>query len=75
LKVDIEGDEIAMLAACPDEVINRIMQISIEFHDFCGITSKKDVDKTLVRLHQLGFGLFACRAWDTRTLGSSTAGY
>jgi FkbM family methyltransferase len=55
LKVDIEGAEIEMLAACPDEVINRIMQISIEFHDFCGITSKEDVDKTIVRLRQLGF--------------------
>jgi FkbM family methyltransferase len=55
LKVDIEGSEIAMLAACPDELLKRIAQISIEFHDFCAITPRADVEATLARLHRLGF--------------------
>jgi len=55
LKVDIEGAEIGMLAACPDEVLGRVAQISIEFHDFCGITPAEDVCGTLERLHSLGF--------------------
>jgi FkbM family methyltransferase len=56
LKVDIEGAEIGMLAACPDELLsNRIPQISIEFHDFCGITPAPVVAQTLRRLHSVGF--------------------
>lgn len=56
LKADIEGAEIDMLAACPDEFLSkRIAQISIEFHDFCGITSSAVVRQTLDRLHRLGF--------------------
>jgi FkbM family methyltransferase len=55
LKVDVEGAEIGMLAACPDEVLRRVAQISIEFHDFCGITPAEDVHRTLERLHDLGF--------------------
>ena len=55
LKIDIEGAEIGMLAACPDEVLARVAQISIEFHDFCAITPPADVQRTLARLHGLGF--------------------
>jgi FkbM family methyltransferase len=55
LKIDIEGAEIGMLAACPDEVLGRVAQISVEFHDFCSITPPADVKWTLARLHRLGF--------------------
>ena len=55
LKVDIEGAEIAMLASCPDDLLMRVGQITIEFHDFCGITPLSDVRRTLDRLHDLGF--------------------
>jgi FkbM family methyltransferase len=55
LKVDIEGTEIEMFAACPDDVLRRVAQISVEFHDFCGITPPQEVRKTLSRLHTLGF--------------------
>jgi FkbM family methyltransferase len=56
LKVDIEGAEIEMLASCSDDFLSRcIAQISIEFHDFCGITSPQVVKATLDRLHLLGF--------------------
>jgi FkbM family methyltransferase len=55
LKVDIEGAEIGMLAACTDELIQSISQITIEFHDFCGIIPTEDVKQTIARLHRLGF--------------------
>lgn len=55
LKVDIEGAEIGMLDACPDELLSRVGQISIEFHDFCGITPSGEVRRVLRRLHGLGF--------------------
>ena len=55
LKVDIEGAEIPMLAECPDELLQRIAQMSVEFHDFNAVTPRSDVRKTLDRLSQLGF--------------------
>ena len=55
LKIDIEGAEIGMLASCPDDLLRRVAQISVEFHDFCGITPRKDVTRTLARLQRLGF--------------------
>jgi FkbM family methyltransferase len=55
LKVDIEGAEIDMFAACPDEILQRIAQITIEFHDFCGMTPAQNVAKTLARFRELGF--------------------
>lgn len=56
LKVDIEGSEIDVLAACSDAFISeRIAQMTIEFHDFCGLTPLETVRKTLDRLHHLGF--------------------
>ena len=55
LKIDIEGAEIGLLARTPDEVLERVAQISIEFHDFCGLTPLADVERTLVRLRRLGF--------------------
>jgi FkbM family methyltransferase len=55
LKIDIEGAEVGLLDACPDKVLGRIAQISVEFHDFCGITPVADVKRTLARLNGLGF--------------------
>jgi FkbM family methyltransferase len=55
LKVDIEGAEISMLASSSDETLSKIGQITIEFHDFCGITQSDAVLKTLDRLKRLGF--------------------
>ena len=55
IKIDIEGAEIDVLAACPDEVLKNIAQISVEFHDFCHITDLSDVKRTLQRLRRLGF--------------------
>ena len=81
LKVDTEGAEIAMLAAAPDDLLQRIMQITIEFHDFCGITPASEVATALDRLAGLGFqsvrmsGIGHQDTWivNQRALGIGTA--
>ena len=55
LKVDIEGQEIPMLDAVSDEALRNIAQITIEFHDFCGLVQAQEVRRTLARLESLGF--------------------
>lgn len=56
LKIDIEGEEIGMLKSTSDDFLRtRIAQITIELHDFCGITPASVVDLTLDRLNRLGF--------------------
>jgi FkbM family methyltransferase len=55
LKLDIEGAEIELINTCPPSILQQIRQISVEFHDHCGITSANDVSSTLAWLHKLGF--------------------
>jgi FkbM family methyltransferase len=56
LKVDIEGAEIGMLSSCTDGFLqHHVAQISIEFHDFCGITAPEIVKASLDRLQRIGF--------------------
>ena len=56
LKADIEGAEIELLDSCSDDFLkNQIGQITVEFHDFCKITPKETVLKTIARLNRLGF--------------------
>lgn len=55
LKMDIEGAEIEALAACDDAFLSKIGQMTIEFHDFCGLTTPEEVRATLKRLEQAGF--------------------
>jgi len=54
LKVDIEGAEIDLFDTTPDDVLRRV-QITIEFHDFCGLTSPAEVQRIWRRLESLGF--------------------
>ena len=55
LKLDIEGAEIEFSRQTPDHVLRRIGQMTIEFHDFCGITPSSEVRRVLLRLQSLGF--------------------
>jgi FkbM family methyltransferase len=55
LKMDVEGTEIELLNTCPPSILQQIRQISVEFHDHCGITPAREVSATLARLHGLGF--------------------
>jgi len=55
LKCDIEGAEIDVLQGTTDAFLRGVKQMTIEFHDFCGITPKPVVEQTLRRLERLGF--------------------
>ena len=55
LKLDVEGAEIAVLLEASDDLLRRIDQITIEFHDFCGFVSRRDVMSVQRRLRGLGF--------------------
>jgi FkbM family methyltransferase len=56
LKVDIEGAEVQLFgAATPEDLLRRIDQITIEFHDFTGAMTRGDVDSIVSRLRAAGF--------------------
>jgi hypothetical protein len=55
LKVDIEGAELPMLRSLSPGTLDKIDQITIEFHDFTGAMSKTDVHQTVRKLESAGF--------------------
>lgn len=64
LKVDIEGAEVEVVDSLSDEEIQRIDQITLEFHDFCGLVSTADVRRICDRLSRLGFDGIQFGGWD-----------
>lgn len=58
LKLDIEGAECGVLMTTPDDVLSRIKQISVEFHDFCEYVTSSEVNQAVQRLKKLGFRMF-----------------
>lgn len=54
LKVDIEGAEIAMFDSMPDSLVGSFGQITVEFHDFCGVPVA-DIERIMDRFRRLGF--------------------
>lgn len=55
LKLDVEGAEVEALASLAPAQLERIAQISVEFHDFCGFVTEAAVDDAINRLHKHGF--------------------
>lgn len=55
LKVDIEGAEISVLESCPDAILQAIPQITVEFHDFLGLTPRPVVEQVIRRMERCGF--------------------
>tara|TARA_R110002126_G_scaffold21747_6_gene78245 strand:- start:6545 stop:7291 length:747 start_codon:yes stop_codon:yes gene_type:complete len=55
LKVDIEGAELAMFDAADDATLQRMDQITIEFHDFMDPGQTAAVEKIVARMRRLGF--------------------
>ncbi len=56
LKVDIEGSEEPLFDSTPDDLLRKIRQITIEFHDFVpGSITTQTVNRILRRLESLGF--------------------
>jgi FkbM family methyltransferase len=54
LKVDIEGAEIEMFDAMPDSIAPAFGQLTVEFHDFCGVPIAA-IERVRNRLGKLGF--------------------
>jgi FkbM family methyltransferase len=79
LKMDIEGAEIEVLDSCSDEFLRNAGQVTIEFHDFLGLTSPDEIHRVVNRMKALGFAcikiwkhawgdaLFINQAWHTRS--------
>jgi FkbM family methyltransferase len=59
LKLDIEGAEIGLLLNASDELLRRVGQITVEFHDFNNYVTLDQVRSVLDRLRSLGFAV--CR--------------
>ena len=55
VKMDIEGAEIEVIESLDDEIIQKVGQWTIEFHDFNGLVKKEDVDRCVERVLDLGF--------------------
>lgn len=55
LKLDIEGAERMMFDAASDDLLQRISQITIEFHDFLNAYPASEVDRMAGRLKSIGF--------------------
>ena len=58
LKVDIEGAEIEVFNSCSDAFLRSIDQITVEFHEWLGGSSKTEVTDIVSRLQTLGFFVF-----------------
>ena len=58
LKVDIEGAEIEVFNSCSDAFLRSIDQITVEFHEWLGGSSKTEVTDVVSRLQTLGFFVF-----------------
>jgi FkbM family methyltransferase len=55
LKLDIEGSEIPLLKMTPDDILERISQITVEFHDFINPEDLPRIHQIDQRLRALGF--------------------
>lgn len=55
IKMDIEGEEVEVLRTAPDEVLARVAQMTVEFHDFLDPASVPQIRAVIARLEQLGF--------------------
>lgn len=55
IKMDIEGAEIMVIESLSDEFLTSVRQLSIEFHDFNGLTPLAEVERAIRRLRSLGF--------------------
>lgn len=55
VKMDIEGAEVSVIDSAPDDVLRRINQLTLEFHDFNGMVDPVEVQKIISRFHDIGF--------------------
>jgi FkbM family methyltransferase len=58
LKMDIEGEEVAVLQEAPAKLFKRVAQITVEFHDFLDPASVPAIKRVIQRMRDLGFLAF-----------------
>jgi len=58
LKMDIEGEEVDVLLQAPPQLFSRIVQMTVEFHDFLDPGRVPDIRAAIARLQGLGFTTF-----------------
>jgi FkbM family methyltransferase len=64
IKMDIEGEEVAVLRTAPAEIFARVAQMTVEFHDFLDAKSVPAIRAVMSRMKSLGF--IAIRfSWNT----------
>ena len=56
LKIDIEGLELQLLNSLDARVLDRINQLTVEFHDAIGMGTVKQIVETIDHLRNYGFG-------------------
>lgn len=55
LKMDIEGEEVPVLFEAPAELFSRVVQMTVEFHDFLDPSSRPAICAVIKRMRGLGF--------------------
>ncbi len=55
VKLDIEGEELPVLEGAADELLQRIAQLTVEFHDFLDPASRPAIRRVIARMERLGF--------------------
>jgi FkbM family methyltransferase len=58
IKIDIEGAEVGLIMNAPEALLRTVPQITMEFHDFCGLSTPREVEAVCRRLRDLGFDGF-----------------
>jgi FkbM family methyltransferase len=55
IKIDIEGEELAVLREASPAVLERVAQLSVEFHDFLDPASMPGIGRIINKMRGLGF--------------------
>lgn len=58
VKMDIEGEELRVLCSAPARVLTRVVQWTVEFHDFMDPGSRPAIRQVIQRMRRLGFVAF-----------------
>jgi FkbM family methyltransferase len=55
IKMDIEGEELAILNSAPADLFTRVVQMTVEFHDFLDPASVPAIRAVIARMEGMGF--------------------
>lgn len=60
LKMDIEGAEVGVFDSCPDHLLERIGQVTVEFHEWAPASGVRceDVQRIMSRMRRIGFYVY-----------------